>query len=82
MSTIEPPKFRFLAGSPWKKVAASGALAVFGYSVWQVIALKSGDRVTAILLLVSFGVIVALSLSDATRHRRETREWMKSRSSH
>ncbi|MBX3737997.1 MAG: hypothetical protein KF715_14975 [Candidatus Didemnitutus sp.] len=82
MSTLEPPKFRLLAGSLWKKIVGSGALAVFGYSVWEVIALKSGDRVAAILLLVSFGVIFALSLSDAFRHRRETREWMKSRSSH
>jgi hypothetical protein len=82
MSTIEPPKFRLLAGGPWKKIAASVALVVFGYSVWQVIALKTGDRGSAILLLVSFGVIFALSLSDAFRRRRETREWMKSRSSH
>ena len=68
---MQPPQFRLLAGSSWKKVIAGVAFAVFTYSVLQVVVLKKEDHIAAWLLLISFVVIFGLSISEAIRRRRE-----------
>ena len=72
---MQPPHFRLLACSAWKRASAAVAVAFFAYSVWQLVVLKKEDRVAALLLVISFLVIFGLSISDAFRRRRELLEW-------